>query len=352
MPKTPVDEKNSSPTKGKGSARTAKKPKKRKGIPLDWLGEQGSVKSSPPDVQQQAQDIGDEDTASPDIPEEESLVEASEVVPGIPISDGSQSSPPDIQQQAQDIGDEHRVSPEIPGEGSIVEASKIVPDALPSGGSQSSPPDVQQQDQDVEDENTACPEPPGEESTVVASEVFSETSTSDGPPSNCATYAGSVSPPDGQYKDELFPELQLSTTNEQTDEEYIFQQYQEEQYANEWPSENIRPSAQNLRYGGGYPTQPAAQHRTTPLGSGRLQNTTKLGAFELRTSRTFQRNANASEFGRERHELGLWSTREWCAGSAQCSTDPDRRRGIKLCPESRRLSARSTSRLIVSLRCQ
>ena len=65
--------------------------------------------------------------------------------------------------------------------------------------------------------------------------------------------------------------------NEQTDGNYEPQLAQEEQKADDWPPENMRPNAQNLRYGA-YPTQPAPQNRNTPLGSGRLQNTTKLGA--------------------------------------------------------------------------
>lgn len=54
-----------------------------------------------------------------------------------------------------------------------------------------------------------------------------------------------------------------------------------EEYANEGPTENIRPTPQNLRYGT-YPTQQGPQNRNPPLGSGRLQNTTKLGAYKLK----------------------------------------------------------------------
>lgn len=52
-------------------------------------------------------------------------------------------------------------------------------------------------------------------------------------------------------------------------------------YANEDPTENIRPTPQNLRYGT-YPSQQGPQNRNPPLGSGRLQNTTKLGAYKLK----------------------------------------------------------------------
>ena len=54
----------------------------------------------------------------------------------------------------------------------------------------------------------------------------------------------------------------------------------QEENANESPTENIRPTPQNLRYGT-YPTQQGPQNRNPPLGSGRLQNTTKLGAYKL-----------------------------------------------------------------------
>ena len=53
-----------------------------------------------------------------------------------------------------------------------------------------------------------------------------------------------------------------------------------EENANESPTENIRPTPQNLRYGT-YPTQQGPQNRNPPLGSGRLQNTTKLGAYKI-----------------------------------------------------------------------
>ncbi|KAL6717259.1 transcriptional regulator [Lecanora helva] len=48
-------------------------------------------------------------------------------------------------------------------------------------------------------------------------------------------------------------------------------------HADENPLENIRPAPQNLRYGP-YQNQQTPQNRTTPLGSGRLQNTSKPGS--------------------------------------------------------------------------
>ena len=56
-----------------------------------------------------------------------------------------------------------------------------------------------------------------------------------------------------------------------------------EEHANEVPTENIRPTPQNLRYGT-YPSQQGPQNRNPPLGSSRLQNTTKLGAYKLKFS--------------------------------------------------------------------
>ena len=62
------------------------------------------------------------------------------------------------------------------------------------------------------------------------------------------------------------------------EDKFELQSAQEEQDADDWPSENIRVNAPNIRYGG---YQPAPQNRNTPLGSGRLQNTTKLGRLNF-----------------------------------------------------------------------
>lgn len=93
---------------------------------------------------------------------------------------------------------------------------------------------------------------------------------------SCATAPGSPSPLDHEDEAAPPPELHSSTTSEHAEDDFGLQLAQEEQKADDWPSENMRPNAQNLRYGG-YPAQPAPQNRNTPLGSGRLQNTTKLG---------------------------------------------------------------------------
>ena len=95
-----------------------------------------------------------------------------------------------------------------------------------------------------------------------------------------ATAAGPIPPPDVQENNVLPHDSHSPTASGQTGEHHVFQQNQEEQNADNWSSENMRPNAQNLRYGG-YPAQPAPQHRNTPLGSGRLQSTSKLGGFEI-----------------------------------------------------------------------
>ena len=147
----------------------------------------------------------------------------------------------------------------------------------------SSPTD-QQQAQDVEYENVSNPESPGEESVPAASETRPGTPASLGHqvinPSidEPAIPLRLDSPPDDQCQEASPPDLPLATANEQAEEHDDLQQIEEEQKADDSPSENLRPNTQNLRYGG-YPAQPAPQHRNTPLGSGRLQSTSKLGAL-------------------------------------------------------------------------
>ena len=147
-----------------------------------------------------------------------------------------------------------------------------------------STPTVQQQAQDVEYGNVSNPESAGEESVPVTSDTSSEPPTSLGHQVIDTSVDESTIPPrldsphDSQCEDASPADLLLPTTSEQTEEHYEFQQSKEEQKADDSPSENLRPNAQNLRYGG-YPAQPAPQHRNTPLGSGRLQNASKLGAL-------------------------------------------------------------------------
>lgn len=143
----------------------------------------------------------------------------------------------------------------------------------------SSPTGVQQQAQDVDAagaspefvEETLIPEAPA--GSVEIPPILDH-EMKDVSPNTWTTAPEFLSPPDDQNEDAPRLELHSPTTREQMDEKYELAQ--EEQKADDWPSENMRPSAQNLRYGG-YPAQPAPQNRNTPLGSGRLQNTTKLG---------------------------------------------------------------------------
>ncbi len=172
---------------------------------------------------------------------------------------------------------------------------------------------VKQQAQDVEHGNGANPEAAQEAMAPTPSENSLKISTSldhqmnDTSLDNPGTATGFVSSLKSQYKESSFlesdtpatsdapsPELHISTTSRIPEDIYEFQQGQEEQKADDWPSDNIRPITQNLRYGG-YPAQPAPQHRNTPLGSGRIQNTSKLGAPEFLTSCILQWIADAFE---------------------------------------------------------
>ena len=166
------------------------------------------------------------------------------------------------------------------------------------GSVNSSPAGVQQHAQDVEDGFRASPEPAGEAMTHVASENIpgndevSDHQVEDACPHDSATAPGLLSPPDGQEEDALTRNSHIPMASKEAEDCFELQEVQEEQKADDWPSENMRPNAQNLRYGG-YPTQPAPQNRNTPLGSARLQNTTKLGAIECLASRGVQWNADA-----------------------------------------------------------
>ena len=83
-----------------------------------------------------------------------------------------------------------------------------------------------------------------------------------------------------------------------------------EENANELPTENIRPTPQNLRYGT-YPSQQGPQNRNPPLGSSRLQNTTKLGAYKLKSPELLCRLLTVAELFRQRdNNLGPGSTNE------------------------------------------
>ena len=147
-----------------------------------------------------------------------------------------------------------------------------------------SSPTVQQQAQDVEYGNLSNPESAREESVPVTSDNSPEPPASLGRQVLDTSLDESTIPPrldsphDGQCEDACPADLLSPTTSEQTEEHYDFQQIKEEQKADDAPPENLRSNAQNLRYGG-YPAQPAPQHRNTPLGSGRLQNASKLGVL-------------------------------------------------------------------------
>lgn len=113
-----------------------------------------------------------------------------------------------------------------------------------------------------------------------------------------------------------------------------------EEDANEVPTENIRPTPQNLRYGT-YPSQQGPQNRNPPLGSGRLQNTTKLGACKLKSPKILCGLLIVVELFRQRdNNLGPWSTNEWwIPQTTRC-------RNRKLCANYRRVSAKYITRFV------
>ncbi|KAM0801650.1 hypothetical protein BDR22DRAFT_888118 [Usnea florida] len=141
---------------------------------------------------------------------------------------------------------------------------------------------VQQQALDIEARTEASPEVAAETLIMEASEVSPGAHSSpehqieDTSPDDNSTTPEILSLQDDQDEDAPNGDLHSLTAIEHVDEIIEFQQAREEQKADDWPSENLRSGAQNLRYGG-YPAQPAPQNRNTPLGSARLQNTSKLG---------------------------------------------------------------------------
>ena len=117
-------------------------------------------------------------------------------------------------------------------------------------------------------------------SASLGSSPYLDYQTRDAPSENCTAAPGVVPLPDDQDEDACTPEPHPPMTSEDGRGNVEFQRAQEGQKADDWPSENMRPNAQSLRYGG-YPAQPAPQNRNTPLVSGRLQNTSKLGAVNF-----------------------------------------------------------------------
>ncbi|KAL9135451.1 MAG: hypothetical protein Q9175_003362 [Cornicularia normoerica] len=146
----------------------------------------------------------------------------------------------------------------------------------------SSPTGVQQQALDIEVGDAASPELAGKAVILVVSAVPPGASPSldhgmrDASPDYRATAPTRLSLPDDQDEDVPIQELHSGTISVHSEEIFAFQRAREEQKADDWSSENMRQNAQNLRYGG-YPAQLAPQNRNTPLVTGRLQNTTKLG---------------------------------------------------------------------------
>ena len=163
----------------------------------------------------------------------------------------------------------------------------------------SSPTGVQQQALDIEVGDAASPELAGKAVILVVSAVPPGASPSldhgmrDASPDYRATAPTRLSLPDDQDEDVPIQELHSGTISVHSEEIFAFQRAREEQKADDWSSENMRQNAQNLRYGG-YPAQLAPQNRNTPLVTGRLQNTTKLGAVEILPFCVVQWSADAS----------------------------------------------------------
>ena len=248
------------------------KAKRKDLIDLDWSGEQESVGSS------SAQHLGFSGRFSPLITGNAAAVTAT-----------ASKNSTRVQEQVQQVRYGDRTRPRFSGkaEATIPMASNIDPELLKQGKiplASNIDPELLKQAQAAE----ATLKPAGEaEATIpTESELSLETSKSTGHQSadtsfdDLATAAGPIAAPDVQENDVLPHESHSPTASGQTGEHHVIQQDQKEQNADNWSSENMRPSAQNLRYGG-YPAQPAPQHRNTPLGSGRLQNTSKLGGLEI-----------------------------------------------------------------------
>ena len=180
-----------------------------------------------------------------------------------------------VQQQAQHVEHDNGPSPEVPAEAMNSTASDTAP---------GSPPilDPQISDSSLESYETAV--------------ANLDLQTSDSSLKSYETAAREISSPDSR-KDAPLPDSPLPVTSEQPEQHHDFHQGQEEEKADDWPSENTRPNTQNLRYGG-YPAQPAPQHRNTPLGSGRLQNASKIGTFYPLKSPILQWKADAFELVR------------------------------------------------------
>ncbi|CAF9938531.1 hypothetical protein IMSHALPRED_000834 [Imshaugia aleurites] len=278
-----VDDEGASPRNKIGSARTSKK-QRRKHVPFaEWSAEQESIESRPTGVQQQAPDLEGGDGASPGFSGE---TNAPDISPSTSETTAPQNLPPPddrdedvsfpepqlptrVQQEAPDVENGDGASPGFSGETNAPEIT--APPNLPS-------PDDQ-------DEDVSFPEPqlptgvqqeardgasPGLSGETNAPELSASTTEFTAPQN--------FSLSDEQDEDVSFPEPPVLTTSEYMEDKFELQSAQEEQHADDWPSENIRVNAPNIRYGG---YQPAPQNRNTPLGSGRLQNTTKLGRLNF-----------------------------------------------------------------------
>ena len=292
-----------------GTARNSKKIKRQNLVHFDWSAEQEPVSSS------SAQHLESSNKSNPSIARDEEVVsptalknsagvqeQVQDVEPGNgaspkPVGEAEAIAPTPsdssrgVQKQLQTVEYSDEISPGFSGKAvaTISFASNIDPEleklaTIPRAST------IDPEFLTISQAAEATPKFAGNaEATIPTEPELSETSSD-----SFATAAESISSPDVQRNDALPYDSHSPTNRGQTGEDYAFQQDQEGQSADNLSSENMRPNAQNLRYGG-YPAQPAPQHRNTPLGSGRLQNTSKLGGFEILHHMSYNGKADASE---------------------------------------------------------
>lgn len=314
--------------------KAAKKGKKKRKdlIAFDWSGEQESLGSS------SAQHQGSSNSTSPNVAEDKEEVsptasdnstEVQEQVQDVEPGNGASPKPTGeaeamvptpsdsskgVQEQVQKVETGDVTGPEFSGKAEAttpidpelqkLATTPIASDIDPELQKLATTPiasDIDPETQKQAQAAEATPELSGEVEATISTELeLSVTSKSSDYQSaetsfdDFADAAGYISSPNVQQNDTLPCDSHSPTTSGETGENYVFQQDQEEQNADNTSIENMRPNAQNLRYGG-YPAQPAAQHRNTPLGSGRLQNTSKLGGLEILHLVSYNRKADASE---------------------------------------------------------
>lgn len=292
------------PSKKVGSARTSKKPKRKNLVRFaEWSEEHEPSTSSSTSVEKRAQGVDHGNgTNTESAREAEAIVSTATDVP--PENHASldhqtrDTSPKNYATTTGSLTPPDAQAKDAPPLDTDLSPTAVEPLTSPDSHTKDAPP----LDSDLSTTPAGSPTPtdahtkdalpldPDVSATALGYVTPPDSQPKDAPPLDLdflTTALGSLNLSDAHPKDVSPLDSDLFATSEQMEEHYKLQLMQEEQKADDWPSENIRPNAQNLRYGG-YPTQPAPQHRNTPLGSGRLQNTSKIGVFELLPSHTGQ----------------------------------------------------------------